>query len=64
MWVKFTGEYYHRVRRGVVIHYKPGMNLSIPTAIANEAIKKGKAVKSYRPSQIEVKTDGEATERE
>lgn len=67
MWVRFTAEYWHRVRHNVRIRYKEDMVISVPTAIANEAVAKGKAVKVARQSREPAQEParyGETTERE
>lgn len=48
-WVEFTGEYWHRVKPSVLLRYKVGWRINVPTRIANKAIAEGKAIRSSRP---------------
>lgn len=43
MWVRFTADFSYRPKPTVVIDYKAGMVLNVPTPAANAAISAGKA---------------------
>ncbi len=51
--VRFTANYDHRVNAQATVAYKAGMELSVPTAHADAAIAKGKAVAVKPPPRAQ-----------
>lgn len=62
-WVRFTRQYDHRARRGVVVSYPAGAVLPVPRAVERAAVAAGAAVQVEKPEGARTTKAGQVKQR-